>query len=128
MQIDSTTRSQLLGLGLGSFDGMSWNANAAELTFSPVNPVHVGGTSGVTITGTGLSELTFVDTSPSTIESTCPSDFNGDGATDFFDYDDFVACFEGTGCPSGTTADFNNDGAPDFFDYDDFVTAFETPC
>ncbi|MGB8313212.1 MAG: phosphoenolpyruvate carboxykinase [Aestuariivirga sp.] len=31
MQIDSTTRSQLLSLGLGSFDGMSWNAGVAEL-------------------------------------------------------------------------------------------------
>ena len=31
MQIDSTTRSQLLSLGLGSSDGMSWNATAAEL-------------------------------------------------------------------------------------------------
>ena len=31
MQIDSTTRSQLLSLGLGSSDGMSWNASAAEL-------------------------------------------------------------------------------------------------
>jgi phosphoenolpyruvate carboxykinase (ATP) len=31
MQIDSTTRSQLLSLGLGSSDGMSWNASAPEL-------------------------------------------------------------------------------------------------
>ena len=31
MQIDSTTRSQLLSLGLGSSDGMSWNASASEL-------------------------------------------------------------------------------------------------
>jgi phosphoenolpyruvate carboxykinase (ATP) len=31
MQIDSATRSQLLSLGLGSSDGMSWNATAAEL-------------------------------------------------------------------------------------------------
>ena len=31
MQIDSSTRSQLLSLGLGSFDAMSWNASAAEL-------------------------------------------------------------------------------------------------
>ena len=31
MQIDSTTRSQLLSLGLGSSDGMSWNASTSEL-------------------------------------------------------------------------------------------------
>ncbi len=55
----------------------------------------------------------------------CPSaDFNGDGFTDFFDYDDYVACFEGN-CPSGTDADFNGDGFVDFFDYDDYVFAFE---
>ncbi len=58
----------------------------------------------------------------------CPADFNGDGAVDFFDYDDFVQCFEGGACPPGKTADFNGDTAVDFFDYDDFVVAFETPC
>ncbi len=58
----------------------------------------------------------------------CPADFNGDTAVDFFDYDDFVTCFEGGVCPPGKTADFNNDTAVDFFDYDDFVVAFETPC
>ncbi len=58
----------------------------------------------------------------------CPADFNSDGAVDFFDYDDFVMCFEGGVCPPGSTADFNHDTAIDFFDYDDFVVAFETPC
>ncbi len=58
----------------------------------------------------------------------CPADFNGDTAVDFFDYEDFVICFEGGACPPGKTADFNNDTAVDFFDYDDFVVAFETPC
>jgi probable HAF family extracellular repeat protein len=58
----------------------------------------------------------------------CGADFNRDGFVDFFDYDDFVACFEGSGCPDGTTADFNGDGFADFFDYDDFVNAFETGC
>ncbi len=58
----------------------------------------------------------------------CPADFNADGAVDFFDYDDFVNCFEGVTCPGSKTADFNNDAAVDFFDYDDFVVAFETPC
>ncbi len=58
----------------------------------------------------------------------CPGDFNSDGAVDFFDYDDFVTCFEGGACPPGRTADFNNDTAIDFFDYDDFVVAFEAGC
>ncbi len=61
-----------------------------------------------------------------TPDVTCPSaDFNGDNFVDFFDYDDYVACFE-DGCgPDGLDADFNNDGFVDFFDYDDFVYSFE---
>jgi hypothetical protein len=58
----------------------------------------------------------------------CPADFNGDGFLDFFDYDDFVSCYEGNGCPAGKTADYNGDAFVDFFDYDAFVTAFELGC
>ncbi len=58
----------------------------------------------------------------------CAADFNGDGFLDFFDFDDFVSCFEGLGCPPGKDADFNGDGFADFFDYDDFVAAFEAGC
>jgi hypothetical protein len=58
----------------------------------------------------------------------CSADFNDDGFVDFFDYDDFVACFEGAGCAAGTDADFNGDGFTDFFDYDDFVLTFEQGC
>ncbi len=58
----------------------------------------------------------------------CPADFNGDGFVDFFDFDDFVSCFEGIVCPPGKSADFNNDGFADFFDYDDFIAAFEAGC
>ncbi|MEK6703855.1 MAG: hypothetical protein AABZ53_16470 [Planctomycetota bacterium] len=57
----------------------------------------------------------------------CPPDFDGDGSLDFFDYDAFVVCFEGS-CPQGRTADFNGDGTVDFNDYDAFVVAFETGC
>jgi hypothetical protein len=58
----------------------------------------------------------------------CPADFNGDGFLDFFDYDDFVNCFETGACPPGRSADFNGDGFADFFDYDAFVAAFEAGC
>ena len=58
----------------------------------------------------------------------CRADFNGDGFADFFDFDDFVSCFEGGPCPRGRTADFNGDGFADFFDYDDFVRQFEQGC
>ncbi len=65
---------------------------------------------------------------PDSCDPPCPADFNGDGAADFFDYDDFVTCFEGGACPPGKSADFNHDTAIDFFDYDDFVVAFEQGC
>ena len=58
----------------------------------------------------------------------CRVDFNGDGFVDFFDFTDFVTCFEGGECPVGKTADYNGDGFPDFFDFSDFVTDFETGC
>ena len=58
-------------------------------------------------------------------DAPCPSaDFNADGFTDFFDYGDYVTCFEGA-CAPGQNADFNADGFVDFFDYSDFVYAFE---
>lgn len=58
----------------------------------------------------------------------CAADFNGDGFVDFFDFDEFVQCFEGSACPPGKSADFNGDGFADFFDYDDFVAVFEAGC
>jgi hypothetical protein len=61
-------------------------------------------------------------------ESPCAADFNGDGFLDFFDFDEFVVCFEGGSCPPGKSADFNQDGFADFFDYDEFIGAFETGC
>ncbi len=75
--------------------------------------------------GQNKSQLAYVKVS---VGNPCPVDFNDDGAVDFMDYDAFVACFEGYGCPVGKTADFNNDTAIDFFDFDDFVTAFELGC
>ncbi len=57
-----------------------------------------------------------------------PADFNGDGFLDFFDFDEFVDCFEGVVCPPGGTADFDGDGFVDFFDFDAFVIAFDQGC
>jgi hypothetical protein len=53
------------------------------------------------------------------------ADWNRDNSVDFFDYDDFLTCFEGISCPEGFSADFNCDGSVDFFDYSDFVYWFE---
>jgi hypothetical protein len=55
------------------------------------------------------------------------ADFNQDGFLDFFDYAEFVECFEGN-CPPGLSADFNGDGFVDFFDYLDYVFRFEAGC
>jgi hypothetical protein len=66
-----------------------------------------------------------VTTRAATLTIRCPSDFNGDGFTDFFDYSSFVECFEGVECPPGRSADFNGDGFLDFFDYTDFLEEFE---
>ncbi|MEK6701628.1 MAG: PQQ-dependent sugar dehydrogenase [Planctomycetota bacterium] len=65
---------------------------------------------------------------PDSCDPPCPADFDGDGTSDFFDYDAFVTCFEGGVCPPGKTADFDGDGTSDFFDYDAFVVAFEAGC
>jgi probable HAF family extracellular repeat protein len=58
----------------------------------------------------------------------CLADFNNDSFVDFFDYSDYVACFEANSCATGQDADFNNDGFVDFFDYTEFVDAFEVGC
>jgi serralysin len=57
-----------------------------------------------------------------------PADFNNDGFVDFFDFDDFTACFESGNCPPGRSPDFNNDSFVDFFDFDDYVLAFGNGC
>jgi hypothetical protein len=58
----------------------------------------------------------------------CVADFNNDGFIDFFDYSNFVDCFEGGECPDGRSGDANSDGFADFFDYIEFVEAFESGC
>jgi len=70
----------------------------------------------------------FLDEIASNIDASCPADFNGDGFLDFFDFDDFVSCFESEICPPGKTADFNGDGFADFFDFDEFIGAFARGC
>jgi hypothetical protein len=62
------------------------------------------------------------------LNAPCPADFDRDGFVDFFDFDAFVACFEGDTCPPGSNADFDADGFVDFFDFDAFVNAFESAC
>ncbi|XVJ58460.1 MAG: hypothetical protein HEQ23_03290 [Tepidisphaera sp.] len=75
-----------------------------------------------------LGFISVIYNPTSVVISYVPSDYNGDGFPDFFDYDDYVNCFETGNCPEGTSADFNRDGFVDFFDYDAFVQAFESGC
>ena len=75
-----------------------------------------------------LGFISVVYSPTSVTISYVPGDYNGDGFPDFFDYDEFVQCFESGICPPGTDADFNRDGFVDFFDYDAFVVAFESGC
>ncbi len=58
----------------------------------------------------------------------CRPDINDDGFLDFFDFSDYVSCFEGDACARPEVADFNGDGFVDFFDLDQFVLEFEAGC
>lgn len=70
--------------------------------------------------GNAVTHTFFVDR--------CRADFNKDGFLDFFDYDDFISCFEGSACPNGRQADYDGDGFIDFFDLDAFIVDFERGC
>ncbi len=60
----------------------------------------------------------------------CPADFNRDGFIDFFDFSDYLSCFEGGEClvPCPGEIDTNDDGFIDFFDLDFFIEDFERGC
>lgn len=87
-----------------------------------VHPVPNGYELWMSCISRGIAVLSVITPPPP-----CPADFNGDGFLDAFDYNDFVACFEGT-CPGGRSADFDHDGFVDGFDYEQFVAAFEQGC
>ncbi|MEK6701384.1 MAG: hypothetical protein AABZ53_03910 [Planctomycetota bacterium] len=111
----------------GTGYGQSGAGNAA---FGSPLTLRWGGILNVTANGNAVTNYTVTADSGTdwTGAGGCAADFDGDGTVDFFDYDAFVACFEGGACPPGKTADFDGDGTVDFFDYDAFVVAFETPC
>lgn len=102
-------------------------------TFSLFNQGLLGQGGGASFAYSGASRKLYYGTSSGAFVTPlepagCPADFNGDAFVDFFDYLDYVTCFEDVVCPSGRTADFNGDDFVDFFDYSDYVTAFETGC
>jgi hypothetical protein len=116
----------------GSIVSYIWRENGDEIA-SGLNPTIFlpVGVHTIVLTVTDNEGRTDTDTVVITVEEgapACPADFNGDGFLDFFDYDDFVNCYESGSCPPGKTADYNGDGFVDFFDYDDFVSAYELGC
>jgi hypothetical protein len=116
----------------GSIVSYVWREGGTEIA-TGINPsVSLSvGVHTIDLTVTDNEGRTGTDSVTITVEEgapACPADFNGDGFLDFFDYDDFVNCYENGVCPPGKTADYNNDGFVDFFDYDDFVSAYESGC
>jgi trimeric autotransporter adhesin len=120
---------------LAAWDGSNWRSLVGGVggTVYAMRAFERGGSTDLAIAG----EFVEVDGAPTAsiaflkqARFCCPPDFNADGSLNFFDYTDFVACFEGSACPNNDplAADFNADGFVDFFDYSDFVAAFETGC
>lgn len=116
------------GPGVPSF---AWERNGASVTggtdgrFTIVSatPNHAG-----TYRAQASTPCATRWTNTAEVTVLCRADFNHDGFVDFFDYDAYIQCFEGDGCPEGETADANGDGFADFFDYDAFVRLYEGPC
>lgn len=129
---------------VNGFAGMG--SNAPALTTLPAGPRKVGVWTfgGDTEEASILGDLAYLNVATSAFPAGelrgqilwgrddagtgCPADFNGDGFLDFFDYNDYVTCFESGTCPAGRDADFNDDSFVDFFDYSDYVTGFEAGC
>jgi hypothetical protein len=110
-------------------DAAGGGFNGHTITMNTATPGNKAGT--ITIASDDPDQPARVVTVLGTVEEpapACPADFNGDGFLDFFDYDDYVLCYEENVCPDGKTADHNGDGFVDFFDYDDFVLDYETGC
>ncbi len=80
------------------------------------------------VSASNAGGTTAAGNAPFSFATLAPADFNSDGFVDFFDFDDYVLCFETETCPPGRTADTNGDGFIDFFDLDDFVALFEAGC
>jgi hypothetical protein len=117
--------------GLNSVPGVSpfdaAGTLTATLTVTVTRNNGAGGSSPDTAFRCLVSNPCATATSNPATLTLCAADFNCDGFLDFFDYDDFVTCFETGSCGLGSP-DFNGDGFVDFFDYDEFVLAFETGC
>jgi outer membrane protein assembly factor BamB len=114
--------------GLGGGKLYSFNPDLTERWSTPIDGNLNQGGPVLATDGTLIIASTGTDVRAYRTATICAADFNSDGFIDFFDYDDYVNCFETGTCPPGKTADSNGDGFVDFFDYDAFVAAFESGC
>ena len=138
----SRPNTNTMPISISNNDGATWTTleyvsdNAGAWTFKSFRVADF-------LTPTATMRLRFIarDTTGSIVEAAIddvrcdiagcpadPADFNGDGFVDFFDYDDYVQCYESNACQPGQSADFNADGFVDFFDYDAFVALYESGC
>lgn len=99
------------------------DGGVATLTIAGARPSDSGEYAAVVLNECGETVSTAA-----TVRIFCRADFDRDGFVCAFDYDAFVACFEGATCPPGRNADFDRDGFVDGFDYDAFVAAFQDGC
>jgi hypothetical protein len=121
----------------GALSGLAWGENIGWINFGPhaslpaAQQARYDG-AALRLRGYAWGEnVGWINLDDDThfVGTSCPVDFNCDGFLDFFDYDDFVATFEGGQPPAcRSSADYNGDGFVDFFDYDDFVASFEAGC
>ena len=123
-----TLSAAATGPGVPAFawerDGVAvTGGSTGQFTIAQATPNHAGSYRAEAFTPCA-SRWTY----PAQVTVLCRADFNHDGFVDFFDYDAYIACFEGFACDDGETADSNGDGFVDFFDYDAFVATFLGPC
>jgi subtilisin family serine protease len=139
--VNTRTVSSRNNDGIGEVSGTSLSTPLVAAAVACIVQAHpcwsvdrIRGALFATASGGGAADPMFVrgygiiNAAAAAPVSACPGDFNADGFLDFFDYDAFVACFEGEACPPCETADHNGDGFVDFFDYDDYVRTFEIGC
>ncbi len=105
------------GVWVSRNDGQTWSQYTTGLPNAPVIDLILEPSRGRMVIATQGRAIWFAP-------MYCPSDFNTDEVTDFFDYLDFVDAFSA----GSLEADFNADGTLDFFDYLDFVDAFSAGC
>lgn len=122
--VTGTTAYQWFKVGSGTplaNDGHYAGVTTATLTINNVTEADEG-SYRVTVTSTCSSESST--DAALTVESPCPSDFDGSGFVDIEDYTAFVLAFE-----AGTdNADFDGSGFVDIEDFTAFVLAFESGC